>query len=66
MDGSDYSCDEVKTITLDHLDEVRHKITDLGTLEKVLQEMASQCDKGAVPACPIIDALFDEQKKTPG
>ena len=66
VDGGDYSCDEVKAITLDHLDEVRHKIADLGTFEKVLQEMASQCDKGAVPACPIIDALFDEQKKTPG
>src|SRR5215813_8592484 len=29
VDGGDYTCAEVKTITLDHLAEVRRKIADL-------------------------------------
>lgn len=59
VDGDDYSCDEVKDLTLDHLAEIRSKIADLKKLEKVLKDMASQCEGGNVPDCPIIDALFE-------
>lgn len=58
VDGGDFSCDQVKSITVDHLGDVRRKIADLRKLERVLKEMASECDRGAVPDCPVIDALF--------
>jgi MerR family mercuric resistance operon transcriptional regulator len=58
VDGGDYTCAEVNAFTLGHRDEIRRKIADLRKLEKVLTDMASQCDGGAVPDCPVIDALF--------
>ncbi len=57
IDGHDYTCDEVKVLTLNHLQEVQQKITDLRRLERVLKTMAAECEGGNVPDCPIIDAL---------
>ncbi len=59
VDGNDYTCDEVKAMTVEHVAEVRQKISDLKKLKRVLDEMVSQCDHGAVPDCPVIDALFE-------
>ncbi len=58
VDGADYTCAEVEAVTLAHLGDVRTKIADLRKLERVLKDMASQCDGGTVPDCPVIDALF--------
>ncbi len=58
VDGADYTCAEVEAVTLAHLGDVRTKIADLRKLERVLKDMASQCDGGTVPECPVIDALF--------
>ena len=58
VDGGDYTCAEVKTLTLKHADEVKRKITDLRKMERVLKDMASQCEGGEIPECPMIDALF--------
>ena len=58
VDGGDYTCGEVKVITLDHLEEIRRKIADLARLEAVLRDMAAQCEGGTVPDCPVIEALF--------
>lgn len=58
-DGGRYTCSQVKTITLQHLEEVRVRMKDLRRLEKVLKTMASLCDGGKVPDCPVIDALSD-------
>ncbi len=60
VDGGDYTCAEVKTLTLRHADEVKRKITDLRKMERVLKDMASQCDGGEIPECPVIDALFGD------
>ena len=60
VDGGDYTCAEVKTLTLKHADEVKRKITDLKKLERVLKSMASQCEGGEIPECPVIDALFGD------
>ncbi len=60
VDGGDYSCAEVKTITLDHADAIKGKIADLRKMHKVLREMASRCECDTVPECPIIDALFHD------
>ena len=58
VDGDDFTCDEVKTMTMEHADDVHRKIADLKKLERVLKDMVAQCDRGDVPDCPVIDALF--------
>ena len=62
VDGGDYTCSEVKTITLKHVESIRQKIADLKKLEKTLSRIASQCAGDATPECPIIDALFDSKR----
>ncbi len=61
VDGGSYTCAEVKALTLDHAAEVRRKVADLRKLERVLKEMAAECDGGEVPECPIIDTLYRER-----
>lgn len=57
VDGGDWTCAEIEAMTLAHLEQVRRKIVDLERLARILDDMASQCDGGAVPECPIIEAL---------
>ena len=59
VDRRDYTCAEVRDISIAHVDEVRRKIKDLRRLERTMRGMIKECDGGAVPECPIIDALFD-------
>ncbi len=59
VDGGKYTCGEVKTLTLHHLQSIRQKIADMRRLERTLAEMSAKCDGGTVPECPIIDALFE-------
>ena len=61
VDGHNYTCAEVRTLTLDHVASVRRKIADLHRLERVMTSVASQCSGRKVPDCPVIDALFQEQ-----
>ncbi len=58
IDGSDWTCAEVKAMTFEHLADVRRKIADLEQLAHILEDMAAQCDGGAVPECSVVDALF--------
>jgi MerR family transcriptional regulator, mercuric resistance operon regulatory protein len=62
VDGGRHTCAQVRRITEHHADEVRRKIADLRTIERVLGEMAAQCDGGTVPECPVIDALLDNHQ----
>ncbi len=57
VDSGDFSCADIKALTDVHLTELRDKIADLRRMERVLKDMAAQCDGGRVPECPIIDAL---------
>ena len=59
VDAGATTCAEVHHMTTEHLANVRHKIADLRTMERVLKDMAAECSRGDVPQCPIIDALFD-------
>lgn len=59
VDGEHYSCAEVKSLTLEHLHDVRGKLADLKKLEKVLKQLADQCTGDETPDCPIVEALFD-------
>ncbi len=61
VDGGDYTCGEVRDQTLRQLEDVRAKIADLRRLERTLAEVSAQCEGGAVPDCPIIDALFESR-----
>ena len=63
VDGRRYTCAQVKRITVEHLDEVHRKVADLRKIERVLKDMAAQCDGGAVPKCAVIDALFDQRSQ---
>lgn len=60
VDGGRYTCAQVKGMTVAHLDEVQRKVADLRKIERVLKDMAAQCDGGTVPECAVIDALFDQ------
>ncbi|HLJ62934.1 MAG TPA: helix-turn-helix domain-containing protein [Stellaceae bacterium] len=61
VDGSNYTCAQIETLVHAHARDVREKIADLMKLKSVLEAMAAQCVGGAVPDCPIIDALFDAE-----
>ncbi len=66
VDSGDYTCGEVFALANEHLAAVRAKIRDLKRLERTLADIAAQCDGGAVPECPIIDALFRRGPSLPG
>ena len=58
VDQKDITCAEVHRMTMGHLSAVKQKMADLRRLEKALKSMASECSRGDVPECPIIDTLF--------
>lgn len=65
VDGGKYTCAEIEVLTMEHVREIRRKIADLKKLKSVLETMASQCSRGKLPECPIIDALFDPRTGPP-
>ena len=58
VDSDDYTCDQIHHLTVDHLASVGRKISDLRRLERTLNKISGACAGGAVPECPIIDALW--------
>lgn len=58
VDGHAYTCAQVRALTLDHVADIRRKISDLRRLERVMTGISSRCSGRQVPDCPIIDALF--------
>lgn len=60
VDTGAVTCEQVRTMTLRHLADVREKIADLRRLERVLAETAAQCTGDATPSCPVIDAIAGE------
>ena len=60
VDGGDYTCAEVRNRTMSHLDDVAQKIRDLQKIQRTLKSMASKCEGGLVPECPIVDTLFSD------
>lgn len=65
VDGRKHTCAQVEALALEHVREIRRKISDLKKLKTVLETMASQCSGGEVPECPIVDALFDPRTRLP-
>ncbi|MBL4872565.1 MAG: helix-turn-helix domain-containing protein [Rhodobacteraceae bacterium] len=59
VDRNDFSCVEVHDLTVAHLASVKEKIASLKKLESALTVMVVECNRGDVPGCPIVDALFE-------
>ncbi len=59
VDSRGVSCADVHARTTLHLQNVREKIATLQKLETALSEMATECTRGDIPDCPIIDRLFE-------
>ena len=62
IDGGVNTCHQVEAITLQHIGNIHQKILDLKKLEKILAKISSQCEGGVMPECPILDALFEQNK----
>ena len=51
-------CAEVRVVAAAHLREVRAKIADLKTMERVLKATVARCAEGLGSHCPLIEALY--------
>ena len=60
-DQGELSCDEVYSITEDHLKVVQQKIIELKEAESALQKLANQCSRGNKPDCPVFDMLLGDE-----
>ncbi len=60
VDGDNHTCEEVESLTENHIREIKIKIRNLGKIKRVLETMASRCAGGIVPECPIIEVLFGD------
>ncbi len=58
MMAGDAGCEEVKSLTEQHLLAIRTRIAELQRLEATLAEISSACAGGALSECPIIERLF--------
>ena len=54
---SNSACNEVREISAIRLADVRRRIGDLRTMERVLISAIHECDAGRQPGCPLIEAL---------
>ena len=62
VDRGDYTCGEVRDLTLRHVAGVRRKIAALRRLERTLADVSARCDGADVPDCPIIDTLYSQDR----
>ena len=63
VDEHQYSCQDIKTLTMDHVEEIREKIDHLKRLEQALLQMTAECSGESIPSCPVIDALYQPLKE---
>lgn len=57
VDREQVSCEKVRSIAEQHLDDIKAKIADLKKMQRTLSDLASRCSGDDVPDCPIIDSL---------
>ncbi len=60
VDSEAYTCGEIQSLTVNHLGSVRRKVKDLKRLERTLVRISNECSGGAVPKCPVVDALWED------
>jgi DNA-binding transcriptional MerR regulator len=62
-DNPAMSCDEAHAVSVAHLEEVRHKIARLRSLEMELERIATACSGGVEARnCAIIEVLADHSQ----
>lgn len=57
VDAERVSCEQVKTITDLHIQDIKLKIRDLKKMERTLSGLSNRCSGKDIPDCPIIDVL---------
>lgn len=60
-DSGDYTCADVKSLTLSHRADVRDKIADLKRLDAALSNLVDECEGDRGQECAIFDALFNDR-----
>lgn len=55
--GDGAVCAEARNLAATHLADIRRRIADLRSMERVLASTVRQCDAGEQPACPLIEGL---------
>jgi len=58
IDAGDYTCAEVRAMTLEQIASVKRKIADLNRMMNGLQRLAATCDGSRTPDCPIVEELY--------
>ena len=56
-------CSQVRDIALDHLNDIRAKITDLRKLERLLAKTVAKCTGTTAFECPVLDILDVQGEK---
>ena len=52
------SCNDVNTLLVEHIDDVRSKLRDLRRMERALRRLEAKCHDGTLDECPVIDELM--------
>lgn len=60
VDGGDYTCNDVRKLSIRHLEDVRARLRDLQRLERALADLVQECAGGATPDCSMLEALYAE------
>jgi MerR family mercuric resistance operon transcriptional regulator len=55
------SCREVRDIAAHHLEDIRARLHDLESLERLLAKTVAQCSGKTEPECPVLDILDIER-----
>lgn len=61
-DSGNFTCADVKKMTLSHRENVRRKIADLKCLDRALAALAASCEGDKSRDCAIFDALFEARR----
>lgn len=62
-EGNGGICEKVQSIALRHLDEIAAKLSDLITMQTVLNALAARCAQGEDTSCPLIDTLSNDRQR---
>jgi MerR family transcriptional regulator, mercuric resistance operon regulatory protein len=63
-DGADVRA-EARSVFSAHVDDIRAKIADLRSMERVLAEAIRECAAGRQPECPLINVLSGDEDAVP-
>ncbi len=57
-------CEDIRQITVRHLEKVKQRISDLTEMASILDKAAQECDGGQSPDCHIVDMLYETRSST--